>query len=361
MEYANDDLIKGRVDSYQDVNAEVLGVRFPTMDKILVVDDDPYMRDLLESALGDEYEVLAASSGEEAIEVAMAHGPRLILLDVVLPGLDGQEVCLRLRRNPRTCHAVIVILTGRSTPQQVVEGLRAGADDYLVKPFNVSELCARVDSHLRRQARELQANPLTGLPGNNEIEQVIRTSIEAQIEFAVCHADINRFKSYNDKYGFSDGDRVIAFCAEVLTRAVAEHGRSGLDFVGHIGGDDFVKIADPAGCKAIGQFAVDRFDKEVRRFYSPEDLDRGGIEATDRVFQAAFAPIISISLAIVISDGTLVHPGQISQAAAEMKTFLKRNGPSSSSYMIDRRSYKSQAPDLSALAVRSSVHHRPRS
>jgi CheY-like chemotaxis protein len=329
------------------------------MDKILIVDDDPYVRDLLESALADQYEVLAASSGEQAIETAISHCPRLILLDVVLPGLDGKEVCLRLRRNPRTCHAVIVILTGRSTPQQVVDGLRAGADDYLVKPFHISELCARVDSHLRRQARELQANPLTGLPGNNEIEQVIRASIDAKIEFAVCHADINRFKSYNDKYGFSDGDRVIAFCADVLTRAVAEHGRPGLAFVGHIGGDDFVIIADPAGCKAIAQFTVDRFDKEVRRFYSAEDLDRGGIETTDRVFKTAFAPIISISIAIVISYGTLVHPGQISQAAAELKNFLKRNGPSSSSYMIDRRSYKTEAPDLSSLAVRSSVHDQP--
>jgi diguanylate cyclase (GGDEF)-like protein len=329
------------------------------MDKILIVDDDPYVRDLLRAALAEQYEVLVASSGEEAIEMAMANGPRLILLDVVLPGLDGQEVCLRLRRNPRTCHAVIVILTGRTTPQQIVEGLRAGADDYLVKPFNISELCARVDSHLRRQSRELQANPLTGLPGNNEIEQVIRTSINARIEFAVCHADINHFKSYNDKYGFSAGDRVIVFCAEVLTRAVADHGRSGLDFVGHIGGDDFVIIADPLGCRTIAQSVVDRFDREVHRFYSQEDLDRGGIETTDRVFKVSLAPIITISVAIVISDGTLTHPGQISQAAAELKNFLKRNGPASSSYMIDRRSYKAPGPDLSAIAVETSVRHQP--
>jgi diguanylate cyclase (GGDEF)-like protein len=328
------------------------------MDRILIVDDDPYVRDVLRAALEDQYEVLVASSGEEAINMAMASSPRLILLDLVLPGLDGQQVCQRLRSNPRTCHAVIVILTGRTTPQHVVEGLRAGADDYLVKPFHISELCARVDSHLRRQSRELQANPLTGLPGNNAIEQVIRTSIDANLEFAVCHADINRFKSYNDKYGFSDGDRVIVFCAEVITRAVAEHGRSGLDFVGHIGGDDFVIITDPDGCRTIAQSIVDRFDKEIRQFYSQEDLDRGGIETTDRVFKVAFAPIITISLAIVISDGSLIHPGQISQAAAELKSFLKRNGPSSSCYMIDRRSYQTPAPDLSAIAVETSAQHQ---
>jgi PleD family two-component response regulator len=328
------------------------------MDKILIVDDDPYVRDLLRSALGDQYEVLVASSGEEAIDVALTSGPRLILLDVVLPGLDGREVCLRLRSNPRTCHAVIVILTGRNTEQHIVQGLRAGADDYLVKPFNISELCARVNSHLRRQARELQANPLTGLPGNNAIEQVIRTSIAAQLEFAVCHADINRFKSYNDKYGFSDGDRVIVFCAELLTLAVAGHGRSGLDFVGHIGGDDFVVIAEPDGCRKIAQSIVDGFDKEVRRFYSREDLDRGGIETTDRVFKVAFAPIISVSLAIVISDGSLTHPGQISQAAAELKNFLKRNSPASSCYMIDRRSHKTPSADLSTIIMETSIQHQ---
>ncbi|HKV42940.1 MAG TPA: response regulator [Blastocatellia bacterium] len=308
------------------------------MDKILAVDDDTYMRALLRTALANHYEVLEAGSGEEALSVAVSADPRLILLDVMMPGMSGHEVCSQLRRNPKTCHTIIVMLTVHDREEDVVEGLAAGADDYLVKPFKISELKARIDSHLRRQWRELQANPLSGLPGNNEIDQVIRASLKAGIEFAVCYADISYFKSYNDKYGFSAGDQVLVFCADLLTRVVGELGDAGQDFVGHIGGDDFIIISAPERIKAIAEEVVERFDVEVRKFYAAEDLDRGGIETIDRLFKTTFAPIISVSLAIVISDGSFSHPGQIAQTAAEVKGYIKRNYSQGSTYMVDRRS-----------------------
>jgi diguanylate cyclase (GGDEF)-like protein len=307
------------------------------MDKILIVDDDPYIRMVLKTALGDQYEVLEASSGEEALGVCLNTDPRLVLLDVMMPGISGHDVCLRLRRNPRTCHIVIVMLTACDDEDDVVQGLESGADDYLGKPFKPSELRARVESHLRRQWRELQANPLSGLPGNNEIEQVIRSSIRAGVEFAVCHADISYFKSYNDKYGFAAGDRILLFCSHILTAAVSELGNSEHDFVGHIGGDDFVIISSPARAKAIAETVVERFDREVRQFYAPEDLERGGIESTDRLYRVTFSPIITITLAIAISDSSFTHPGELAQATAEIKGYLKRSASSKSSYMIDRR------------------------
>ncbi|MGH9759662.1 MAG: GGDEF domain-containing response regulator, partial [Blastocatellia bacterium] len=252
----------------------------------------------------------------------------------------------------------LVMLTVKDREEDVVEGLRAGADDYLVKPFKISELRARLDSHLRRQFRELQANPLTGLPGNNEIEQVMRASMKAGIEFAVCYADISYFKNYNDKYGFSAGDRVLVSCGELLTRVVAELGRPDQDFVGHIGGDDFIIVSAPDRIRAIAEAVVKRFDVEVRGFYAAEDLERGGFETVDRLFQTSFAPIVTISLAVVISDGTFTHPGQIAQAAAEVKNYLKRNEHKSSCYMIDRRSRERRVPgprSHDSLRVESSI------
>lgn len=309
------------------------------MDKILVVDDDVYIRSVLKTALGSSYEVLEAASGEEALQLVTKGDVRLVLLDLMLPGLSGQDVCLQLRRNPRTCHTVVVMLTARNKEEDVVEGLAIGADDYLVKPFKTSELRARVSSHLRRQWRELQANPLTGLPGNNEIDQTIRTSIKAGLKFAVCYGDINSFKTYNDRYGFSAGDQMLVFTAGLLSKAVAEHGDPDHDFVGHIGGDDFVMVVDPERVEAICSAVVQAFDENVPSFYDEADRSRGGVITVDRLRQTVFSPIATISLAIVFSEqGKFGHPAQIAQAAAEIKAFLKSNHQGSSRFMIDRRS-----------------------
>lgn len=312
------------------------------MDKILVVDDDAYIRRLLKTTLERSYEVLEAESGEEALQLLTAGDVRLILLDVMMPGLSGYDVCLKLRRNPRTCHIIIVMLTARDSEEDMVEGLRIGADDYLAKPFKTSELMARIESHLRRQWRELQANPLTGLPGNNQIDQIMRTSLRAGLSVAVCYADINNFKTYNDRYGFSAGDRVLTFTADLLTRAVAQHGDPDSDFVGHIGGDDFVVVTSPGRVEAISSTVVNQFDAAIRSFYDDTDAARGGIETLDRQRNAVFSQLLTISLAVVSTERrSFNHPAQIAQAAAEIKAFLKKNDQGASSFMIDRRSYKS--------------------
>jgi PleD family two-component response regulator len=308
------------------------------MDRILIVDDDAYIRSVLRTALGGSYEVLEAGTGEEALQIVKNEDVRLVLLDVMMPGMSGYEVCLQLRRNPQTCHTVVVMLTARDKEEDVVEGLDIGADDYLVKPFKTSELRARISSHLRRQWRELQANPLTRLPGNNEIDQTIRTSIRAGLKFAVCHADINSFKTYNDRYGFTAGDRVLIFTAELLTRAVSEQGDPEHDFVGHIGGDDFIIVVAPERVEPICSAVVQGFDAGVPSFYDEQDLARGGVVTVDRLRKTVFSPLATISIAVVSSDGhNFSHPAQIAQAAAEIKTFLKKSEHGTSRYMVDRR------------------------
>lgn len=309
------------------------------MDRILIVDDDLYMRSLLKTSLGSDYDVLEAASGEEALRLAIDGDIRLILLDLMLPGMSGYEVCLQLRRNPRTCHIIIVMLTARDREEDVVEGLRIGADDYMCKPFKTPELRARIDSHLRRQWRELQANPLTGLPGNNEIDQILRTSIRAGLKFAVCYADINSFKTYNDRYGFTAGDQILVFCADLLTRTVAEQGDPDNDFVGHIGGDDFIIVTAPERIESICSAVVASFDDAAPSFYDAKDLARGGIETFDRVGNRIFSPLLTISLAVASSEtANFTHPAQIAQVTAELKSYLKRHAGRKSSFMTDRRS-----------------------
>jgi diguanylate cyclase (GGDEF)-like protein len=304
--------------------------------KVLVVDDDKDVRQMLVIALRKHYDVVEAASGEEALAIASQGDICLVLLDVMMPGMSGMETCLRLRRNPRSCHATIVMLTARRAEGDVIEGLKMGADDYLTKPFKISELKARIDSHLRRQWRDLQASPLTGLPGNRQIHQVIMTNLKAGVRFAIIYADLNNFKAYNDRYGFTAGDEVLNYTANVLTGVVMEMGDAGTDFVGHIGGDDFLVMTNPEYCEEICKMVLERFDAEINDFYDAEDVARGGIETVDRQGNHLLAPILSIGLAVVVSENNhFSHPGQISQVAAEIKKYVKQVGKSC--YMIDRR------------------------
>ncbi len=313
-------------------------------DKLLIVDDEPQVRLLLRTALGKSYEVAEADCGEDALRLARTGDYRLVLLDLMMPGMSGTEVCLRLRRNPLTCHMTVVMLTARDREEDVVSGLAAGADDYIVKPFKISELKARIESHLRRQWRELQANPLTGLPGNMQIDQVIRANLKVGASFAVCYADLNNFKVFNDQYGFTAGDRVLGYTAELLTAVVAEEGDPDQDFVGHVGGDDFVIVTTPELVERLCRAIVEKFDGAIAGFYSPVDRDRGGLEAKDRQGSRIFVPLMGISLAVVtVTSGGFEHPAQISQIAAEIKKYLKQQGGEGSRFMIDRRGERSAA------------------
>lgn len=304
--------------------------------KILVVDDNETVRKILVTALNKYYDVVEASTGEQALAIANQGDIRLVLLDIMMPGMDGLETCLKLRRNPHSCHTIIVMLTARTKETDIVTGLKMGADDYVTKPFNFSELKARIDSHLRRQWRELQASPLTGLPGNRQIQQILTTNLKAEVSFAVIYADLNNFKAYNDRYGFTAGDEILNYTANVLTNIVLETGNNETDFVGHIGGDDFIIVTSPEKAEAICKLAIERFDSEIRDFYEPEDIAKGGIESIDRQGNSLIAPILSISLSVVIHENKrFSHPGEISQVAADVKKYIKRKGISA--YLIDRR------------------------
>src|SRR5216117_4594347 len=188
---------------------------------ILVVDDDPDIARFVEVNLRSAgYDVAVAGDGEEALEKAGELRPDLILLDVMMPRVDGFEVAQRLRRNPRTANTSIIMLTAKALSSDKVLGLTSGADDYIIKPFDPIELLARVKGTLRR-AREMRAlSPLTGLPGNIRIQEEIRRLVSEEQPFAVLYCDLDYFKAYNDHYGFVRGDRAIQALARLLSEAV---------------------------------------------------------------------------------------------------------------------------------------------
>jgi PleD family two-component response regulator len=301
---------------------------------VLVVEDDPAIAEVLEEALREfGYEVTTAGSGAGALAEMQRHRPDLVLLDLSLPDVDGLDLVRQLRAEQRWNAVPVIALTARDRLSDRVIGLREGLDDYLTKPFSVTELAARVDANLRRSRRELHTSPLTLLPGNRAIEAALSSRLGDGREFAVCYIDIKDFKPYNDRYGFAAGDRIIQQLAEILQQAVARV-RDG--FVGHIGGDDFVAVLGPDDAVPLAESVLKAFHDMLPSAYTPEDFARGSIEGEDRSGQSHSFPLIALSVAIVVQQGQRYqHIGELSRAAAEIKGFLKQR--TGSNYLVERR------------------------
>lgn len=303
---------------------------------ILIADDEPDIRKFVEVNLKlENFEILKAADGEEAVRVATENRPDLVLLDVMMPKLDGLEVCQRLRSDPRTSNMSIIMLTAKSLSADKVLGLTAGADDYIAKPFDPLELVARVKSTLRRARAMKDVNPLSGLPGNVAIQAEIQRRIAESSPFALMYADLDEFKAFNDYYGFARGDLVLKLMATVL-QEVAIKCDPEEAFVGHIGGDDFALMASADVAETIGKEIIAKFDDQVGAFYDQPDRNRGHITVLDRRDEAHDFPIMSISIGIATNTNRKIESHwAASEIASEMKQYAKRQ--KGSSYAFDRR------------------------
>ncbi len=305
------------------------------MYRILACDDDPDILDVIEITFSSEgFEVLTAQNGEEGWEKVNQERVDAVILDYMMPKLNGIELCKRIKSDPLLSQLPVLLVTGKGETEDKLQGLEAGADDYIVKPFEPQELVARVKNLLRRTRLILDTNPLTRLPGNNAISEEIKRKIQSGEKFAVAYLDLNQFKAYNDKYGFSAGDRVIQFTAGLLLSISKKVDPDA--FVGHIGGDDFVIITTPEKVEQISQLIIGEFDAKIRSFYDQEAQEVGYIETLSRDREVKRFPIMSISISIVTNERRHIeHIAQISQIAAEVKKKVKSLGKSA--YLKDRR------------------------
>ncbi len=292
-------------------------------EKVLIVDDDPDILDVISLTLSEHYEIFEAHNGKEGLDLAREKKPDLIITDYVMPVMDGPSLCQELKKDILLQHTPIIMLTGKGEVKDKVHGLEAGADDYLVKPFEPDELLARIRMILRRTVRSLDANPLTHLPGNVSIMETLQQRIDNKEEFAVGYVDLDKFKAYNDKYGFEKGDEVIKVTARILIKAVREKGDEN-SFVGHIGGDDFVFICDDSQADQICQLIIDEFNKVAPAFYNDEDREKGYIIAKDRQGNEVKVGLLSISIGIVSNKSHKIsHIAQVGEIGAELKKYAK--------------------------------------
>jgi len=307
----------------------------PVKSRVLVADDDPSTRALLDMALQEAgYDCVLAADGRAALEQARATRPDLVVLDVGMPLLTGDEVHRELRRDPRTRYIPVVFVTAKRTTAEMAARLRNGADDYVAKPFDVDELVARIASALRRAAELRSLNPLSGLPGNLSIAHEIDARLTDGSNFACLYVDVDHFKDFNDHHGFTRGDRVIAHLADLLSQAVGEFGDD--TFIGHVGGDDFVVLAPGTRAEELAKEIIGRFDATVPTLYDAEDRARGWVEGPDRRGRTRRVPFVTVSIGIVpLIPERFAGATEVARAAAEMKEVAKRR--SGSGYAIDRR------------------------
>ena len=303
---------------------EIGSVDHTEQERVLVIDDEEGIRRIIALHLKKAgYETILATQGREGIELARRFRPDLILLDLMMPEMDGYAVTRELRANFATSQIPIIMLTARQSIDDKMAGLEAGANDYVTKPFSVGELLARIRTVLSWSNRQRSANPLTGLPGNVSISEDLERRIEAGPPFAVVYVDLDNFKAYNDTYGYNQGDRAIVELARNLMSSCEEEG-DGTEFIGHIGGDDFLYISSIEKAEAIARRVIGEFEKSLRSLVRPEDLDRGWIGVEGRTGDTKRYPILSLTLAMIISEArSIVHVAQVGDYASEVKRYGK--------------------------------------
>jgi diguanylate cyclase (GGDEF)-like protein len=305
-------------------------------DIALIVDDDEQVLRLVKRVLERAgFECVTVSDGHSAHDAAVEWRPDIILLDLMIGEVTGDDVMTQLRDDFRTRLIPVVVLTARDSLKDKVEHLLSGADDYVTKPFIPEELVARLRAVMTRSTTTRGLNPLTGMSGNSDILREISRRLAENDRFAVLYPDIDSFKSYNDHYGFLRGDDVIKTLATIILEVLEEQ-PSNHHFAGHVGGDDFVILTEPSLAESIAEEITKRFDAAIPALYDPTDRDHGWIESEERNGNILRTPLVSVSIGVVIAEpGSYASPAAVAARASEVKGVAKRMP--GSKWVLDRR------------------------
>ncbi|MCD4738965.1 MAG: response regulator [Anaerolineae bacterium] len=291
--------------------------------RILVVEDDIDISNMLKlyfKSLG--YTVFAALDGEQALTLTRQKMPKVIVLDIMLPDIDGYEVCRRLRTNLRTSHIPILFLTQKDERSDKIRGLELGADDYITKPFDVEELRLRVRNTIKRAERESLTSPSTGLPSGRLIEQQLRELLHAK-DWGLFYIGIDGLSAFNEVYGFVAGEEVLRFTGMLLNEAVEELGTVD-DFIGHIGGDDFIIVTQKDLVPSIRAEIIERFAAKGGTHYDFMTRSQGYLVVHDDSGNEVQVPLMSLQVGtLTVDDGPFTDIREVTEVAAEKRRHAK--------------------------------------
>ena len=286
--------------------------------RILVVEDDLDIANMLQIYFSSQgYDVEIAPRGYDALEKTRHSMPHLIVLDIMLPDIDGYEVCRRLRTSTRTSHIPVIFLTQKDERSDRLQGLELGADDYITKPFDIEELRLRVQNAIRRAERESLTDPRSGLPAGRLIEEQLRRIIRTE-GWALMDIRINHYDAFREVYGFVAANDVLRFTAMLLNEVVDELGGAE-DFIGHPGDENFVVITTEEAAAPIRARLKERFAEEVKSHYNFIDREQGYITVEEQGKQRR-VPLMTLSIGIVSpSQYQFADIREITELAAEAR------------------------------------------
>jgi DNA-binding response OmpR family regulator len=286
--------------------------------RLLIVEDDPDIANMLRIYFSSQqYEVDLAGRGGEALEKTRHSLPNLIVLDIMLPDIDGFDVCRVLRTNTRTSHVPIIFLTQKDERSDKLQGLELGADDYVTKPFDIEELKLRVQRAIARAEQQSLTDPRSGLPAGRLIEEQLRRIIRRS-DWALMDIRLNHFEAFKEVYGFVAADDVLRFTTLLLGEVVDEIGTAD-DFIGHPGGDNFIVITTPDAAPGLRLRLKARFAQEVLSHYNFLDRQQGFITA-EQDGQPKRMPLMSLSIGVVSPQDTQFSDiREITELAAEAR------------------------------------------
>lgn len=313
--------------------------------KILIADDDTETIELIKMTLEmNNYDMITAFDGKSALKKTQEEKPDLVLLDLDMPNMNGYEVCKSIKTDHSTRYIPVIILSGTKTKiHDKVAGLQAGADEFMIKPFDPDELRVRVTQLIQKTKEIISLHPLTKLPGSTQIEEEITKRLSNGVKFAVGYIDLDNFKAYNDVYGYKKGDNVIHLLHEVIFEAINLCGSQD-DFIGHIGGDDFIIMTTFEKVEKICEYIIKNFDQRILAHYNQDDRKRGCISTTDRQGTQRSFPIMALSIGISTNEKrNITHYGEIIDVLIEMKKYAKSAEQRKGSIFVkDRRTSRTK-------------------
>lgn len=308
--------------------------------EIYLVDDGNELKSKLVELFKKEKEYKFKKAKTKEIETVLKNIPALIIINEDGIQEDIIKLCNKIRENEDNSITPIIVISSNKEKEHRVKILQACVEHYIKAPIDEEYLYYTVKNVIRLLDTNRRVSPLTGLPGNVQIQAEMKKRLLNKEDFAILYIDLDNFKAYNDVYGFLNGDEIIKFTSRCILKHVHDTETED-NFVGHIGGDDFVAISSNVNCEQICQDIVLEFDQGVLKYFNEEDREKGYLEVPNRKCILEQFPLTSISIGVVIADaGRFSNVLEIGEVAAQVKHLAKATP--GSTYIIDRRQQNSQ-------------------
>ena len=281
------------------------------------------------------------------ISEALVNIPDIVVVNEDNINVDMENVFKQIKSNEDNSITPIIVLSSNKEQNHIIETLKNDVEIYLTKPVNDEILYYSIMNIMKLLNRNRMVSPLTGLPGNVQIQAEMKKRLSNGKRYAMIYIDLDNFKAYNDTYGFSNGDEMIKLTARVITKNVMKNDENEQNFVGHIGGDDFVAIVEGDDYEQVCQNIIAEFDKSVEKYFSKEDVERGYIEVENRKGVMEQFPLTTISVGVVeVTPERFKNTLEIGEAGAAVKHLAKTIY--GSTYVIDRRKNREEIFDKAA-------------